>query len=417
MPLPRRSSVRPFQAGQAPVKTPRGFRNVANHFENGQGMSASLSRLTPLLARAAAVVVLVLIAGACRPPSVRPAPFRVRPDSVEQGSLRGPFDGRVLDSSGGTPVAGAMVYATWSFQDGYGLGSPAGHAEVVTATDASGRYRIAELEDWPSGRRLISFTMLIYKRGYVAYRSDRRFSDFGPRRDFAQHNNEVVLERWRSEYSHARHLRYVGGGPAVTALTAWETDDAVAELSGQAEGPVVAADLVIGGGSVTASQIVTEDDLRSLTEFEGAFETGPLNDEADTRSYSSQHFRALGQPENFDIAVRLWKTSADEADERYQELLETLPELQTTDEIADRSFRAKEGDIFGVGFLDRGRGVVVLLTCGEGQCKSMDIAVAIGRKAHERLRERVPEGAGLKFDPGQIEDEQEPDGDEQEDTP
>ena len=81
-----------------------------------------------------------------------------------------------------------------------GLGSAAGSfALSFTATDASGRYRIRELEDWPSGRRLISFHMVIYKRGYVAYRSDRRFSDLGPRRDFAQHNNEVVLERWRSE--------------------------------------------------------------------------------------------------------------------------------------------------------------------------------------------------------------------------
>ncbi|HLU65606.1 MAG TPA: carboxypeptidase-like regulatory domain-containing protein, partial [Kofleriaceae bacterium] len=247
--------------------------------------------------RALAAAALAALALACQRPPVRTAPFRDRPDSVKPGSLLGPFDGRVVDAGNGDPVSGALVYATWTFQSGYGLHAPSGYREAVASTDAGGRYRIPALEDLPDDAHLTDFYLVIYKRGYVAYRSDRRFDDLGPRLDFAQRHNLVRLERWRSDYSHVRHVRYVGGGPAIAALTAWESEEAAAELSGLKEGPRVATDFVIGAGTITASQLVSEDDIRKLTGFDGSFETGPLGDEPDTDVYSSQHFRALGQPE------------------------------------------------------------------------------------------------------------------------
>jgi hypothetical protein len=350
---------------------------------------------------AAALLAIALATAACQRAEVRPAPFRARPDSVDAGSLLGPFDGRVLDAGNGDPITGALVYGTWTFQSGYGLQAPSHVREAVTSTDASGRYRIKRLEDLPAHAHLTDFTLVIYKRGYVAYRSDRRFEDLGPRLDFAQRQNVIRLDRWRAEYSHVRHLRYVGGGPAIAALTAWETEEAAAELSGIKEGPRVASDLVVSGGpGITASQIVTEQDLRSMTGFDGSFETGPLNDEPDTDVYSSQHFRALGQPETFDVAVRLWKVDSQSARDRYSELGEMLPGVKETGEIADKSFRAVEKDpksgaeILGVSFLDEKRGVVVLLTCGSAQCKTIDTLVAIGRKAYDRIRRAVPEDAG-----------------------
>lgn len=350
---------------------------------------------------AAALLGIAAATAACQRAEVRPAPFRARPDSVDAGSLLGPFDGRVLDAGNGDPVTGALVYGTWTFQSGYGLQAPSHVREAVTSTDASGRYRIKRLEDLPGHAHLTDFTLVIYKRGYVAYRSDRRFEDLGPRLDFAQRQNIIRLDRWRAEYSHVRHLRYVGGGPAIAALTAWETEEAAAELSGIKEGPRVASDLVVTGGpGITASQIVTEQDIRSMTGFDGSFETGPLNDEPDTDAYSSQHFRALGQPETFDVAVRLWKIDTQAARDRYGELGEMLPGVKETSEIADKSFRAVEKDpksgaeILGVSFLDEKRGVVVLLTCGAAQCKTIDTLVAIGRKAYDRIRRAVPENAG-----------------------
>jgi hypothetical protein len=369
-------------------------RNVANHLENGQGVAVPGPSL-PLRKIIPSALALALLASACGAGKVRQAPFRVRPDSVDAGSLLGPFDGKVVDATSGDPVAGALVYATWSFQTGSGLQAPSGFREAVTSTDGGGRYRLAALDDVPGRGRLADFYLVIYKRGYVAYRSDRRFDDLGPRLDFAQRQNQVRLEKWRSDYSHVRHVRFVGGGPAIAALTRWETEEASAELSGLKAGPRVATDLVVtGGGGLAASLVLSEADIRSITHFDGTFETGPLNDEPDTDLYSSQHFRALGQPETFDIALRVWKLDQKTAEDRYAELLTTLPDVKEVNEIADRSMRATEQQIFGVGFVDGKRGVVVLMTCGESQCKSIDTLVALGRKAHENIRRLVAENGG-----------------------
>ncbi len=344
-------------------------------------------------------LLLAATAAGCGAGRVRPAPFRLRPDSVDPGSLLGPFDGKVVDGTSGDPVAGALVYATWSFQSGSAMQEPSGYREAVTSTDSSGRYRIAALDDQdgpgvPRGARVSDFYLVVYKRGYVAYRSDRRFDDLGPRLDFAQRQNQVRLDKWRTEHSHVRHLRYVGGGPAIAALTRWETQEAAAELSGIKAGPRVATDLVVsGGGGLPASLVLSEQDLRAITRFDGTFETGPLNDEPDTDLYSSQHFRALGQPESFDVAVRVWKLDQTTAQERYGELVASLPGAKEVNEIGDRSMRATEQQIYGVGFLDQRRGVVVLMTCGQSQCKSIDMLVALGRKAHENIKRTVAEGA------------------------
>jgi hypothetical protein len=330
------------------------------------------------------------LAGAgCHADRARPAPFRVRPDSVDGGDLRGPFEGRVVDAASGDGVAGALVYATWTFERGLGALEPAGFRDAVSSTDASGRYAIARIEGVPRGARVTDFQLVVYKRGYVAYRSNRRFEDFGPRLDFAQKQNRVALERWRADFSHARHLRYVGGGAALAALTRWEVPLAASELGAAHAGPRVATDLVVADRLV-AAQLLGEADLAAITGFDGKFETGPLNDDPDTASYSSQHFKALGQPETFDVALRLWRLPSDDADSRYRELLDGLPGAEPRDEIADKSLRASERQIFGVGFLDKGRGVVVLLTCGEAQCKTLDTAVALARKAYDRLKAIAP---------------------------
>ncbi|MCX5743166.1 MAG: hypothetical protein NT062_11800, partial [Proteobacteria bacterium] len=213
---------------------------------------------------------------------MRTAPFRVRPDSASAGSLLGPFNGRVVDATTHAAIAGALVYATWSFERGTGLTQPGGAREFVGSTDAGGNYRVPTLADTPSGTRVTEFTLLVYKRGYVAYRSDRRFADLGARMDFAQRENQVLLERWRSELSHARHLRFVGGGTAVAALTSWELADASAELD---TGGVKGNDLRPGRGDgqyIVAAQLLSDTDITSRTKFDGGIETGPLSDEPDT---------------------------------------------------------------------------------------------------------------------------------------
>ena len=338
-------------------------------------------------------ITLTIASGlaACASRSVRPAPFRVRPDAVAAGDLRGPFQGRVVDATTGKPVAGALVYATWTIQEGYGMAHPAGHREVVTSTDADGGYEVPVLTDIPSGgtRRVTDFYLVVYKRGYVGYRSDRRFSDLGPRRDFAQTNHRIELERWRSDYSHARHLRYVGGGPAIAALTAWEAEAASAELSGRRE-PGADVQPRNPGSYLIAARLLSEEDVKEITGFDGSFESGPLGDEPDTDSYSSQHLKAMGLPETYDVALRVWRDEPALARQRYAELRGSLPGVEARDEIADQSLRATEGEIFGIGFLDARRGIVALLTCGRSQCASEDMAAALGKAVHQHIQQLWP---------------------------
>jgi hypothetical protein len=333
--------------------------------------------------------------GSCVDTAVRTAPFRTRPDAAEAGTLAGPFTGRVIDSTTHAPVAGALIYGAWTFERGAGLTEPAGAKEFVGSTDAAGGYTVPVLKDVPRGARVTEFTVLVYKRGYIAYRSDRRFADLGPRLDFAQHDNQVMLERWRSDLSHARHLRFVGGGTAVAALTSWELGDASAELDGRRNAN---EDVRPGRGDgqyVVAAQLLTETDIKQRTKFDGSFETGPLSDEPDTAEYSSQHFKALNRPETYDIAIRLWRLEPGKAQERYEELLGSLPGTTEQDSIANRSFSALENDIRGIGFLDAPRGVVVLMTCGTNQCTSPDDASALANVVYGRIKQLVTPSANL----------------------
>ena len=341
-----------------------------------------------------AVLAASFASAACVDSAVRTAPYRVRPDAPDPGSLGGPFTGRVLDSTTRAPVAGALVYGAWTLERGTGLVEPAGAREFVGSTDANGAYRVPSLAAIPRGVRVTEFTLLVYKRGYIAYRSDRRFADLGPRMDFAQQDNQVLLERWRTELSHARHLRFVGSGTAVAALTQWELADASAELDGKRPG---GDELRPGRGEgqyVVAAQLLTEADIKARTRYDGGFETGPLSDEPDTATYSSQHFKALGRPETWDVAIRLWRLDPGKAQERYDELLTQLPGVTETDDIANRSFTATEETIRGVAFLDAPRGMVVLLTCGTQQCTNIEDAKALAGTAYVRLKSIVPNVGG-----------------------
>lgn len=330
----------------------------------------------------------------CATQRVRNAPFRERPDSIAPGSLLGPFEGRVADGSSGDAVAGALVYATWSFQAGYGLTTPAGYREAITSTDANGKYKIAKLDDIPSGgaARVTEFVLVVYKRGYVAYRSDRRFRDLGPRRDFSQKQNVVTLERWRADYSHVRHLRYLGGGAAIASLTSWEADEAAAELDGRRglAGPRLATDILPGERKILAAQLLSEREIQKITKSETKFETGPLGDQPDSDQYSSQHFRAIGLPETHDLAIRMYTLDPGGAQKQYAELLDSLPNVDQRDELADRSMRVTENNIVGVAFLDGRRGVVVLITCGTSQCEEPEVAVQLARQAHATLEDLLP---------------------------
>lgn len=341
--------------------------------------------------RVLGLVLLIGALGACQHRGVSlPAPYRLSTGQTAAGSLAGPFTGKILDAATGEPISGALVQVTWEFAAG-GFSEPAGSQTSVVSSDAAGDYQIAAI-NVPRGKRLVDAVLVVYKRGYVAYRSDRRFEDLGSRRDFVQKGLAVALTRWNDRYSHARHVRYLGGGEALTALSRWEFEAAAMELSGQrvVDGTALAAGArAFEGTLVIAAQLIAEADIKATTGFDGTFETGPLEDEPDTEIYSSQHFQAVGRPDRYDLAIRQWRFAGPEAAAFFLELKTRLKGTELTG-LASQAFTATEGDIAGAGFLDASRGLVVLLTCGNALCVDGSAVTQLAELAHQRIVKALP---------------------------
>ena len=365
------------------------LRAIATPFEDLHAGVPLLEMRPPV--RRLLLLALILASGACASGGVRPAPFPARPDSIESGDLRGPFDGRVLDAETDRPVAGALVHASWGYVTGTGAVAPAGWREHITSTDANGRYRVPRQDGGPGGARLASFRLVIYKRGYVAYRSDRRFEDYALRGDFAQKNLQIPLARWRPEMSHARHLRYIGGGATLAELTRWEVAEAVAERAGRKPGtetPVESEPGIAPPAQVLhAERLLSAADVKQITGFAGDFDARELGDEPTSERYDSLHLQARGRDETHDIALRLWRMPVDDARKHIQELLGQLPGAKGGAELGDRSLRTAtpKGDILGFGYLDEKHGTVVLITCGTSQCRSSETLLMLMRKVKDRL--------------------------------
>lgn len=337
-------------------------------------------------------------------PLVAEAPFPSRPDTVEPGDLLGPFNGRVLDAATGKPVSGALVWASWGLEVGRGLSAPAGAVTAHVETDSDGRYVIPRLSDTPDdARRVARFTLVIYKRGYTAYRSDRRFEDVSPRRDFAQRMNVVRLDRFPVGASHVRHVRFVGGGGPLKVALAPEVMQASLELT---EAAALAAE---GGGAgekgraegpLDAGPLLSVEELRAATGFGGELTVERLGDLPRSPTYDSKHFRATGKPETFDAAIRVWKLpTAKMAETRYDRIVAELPKADVRDELGDRSVRGTEGRLLGVVVLDRERASVVQLSCGADLCHDHDQVVALMRRILPRVDRLGGTGAAVEETP------------------
>jgi hypothetical protein len=353
--------------------------------------------------------------GASCGPIVETAPFSVRPDSLEPADLLGPYDGLVFDAETDRAVSGATVAASWAFERGIGLTGPAAVREVVVETGADGRYRIPRLRDLPGGgtMRLQRFTLIVYQRGYVGWRSDHRFPTGDRRRDFAQRGARVRLEKWQDDLSHFQHLAFLGGGAAVRKAAAWEVQPASLELEGVAPGrraPPEEAP-VAGPAPLDATPLLSEEEVRGVTGFAGPFEIGRLGDLPRTEFYDSRHFRAQGRTEQYDVALRVWRLGQAGAEAQYNRLAAELPGAEPRDEIADASLRARTPDVLGLAFLDRDRGIVVSVTCGTAQCTDPAMLLRLARLIEARLPD-LPSPEGARATPAAPEGAQEPQGQE-----
>jgi hypothetical protein len=331
--------------------------------------------------------------------NVPPAPFPARPDTVTPGDLRGPFAGQVVDAASGKPIEGAAVLGSWAYETGRGLGGPAAAASKLVETDADGRYELQRLDDDIDSRaRLDRFTLVIYKRGYVAWRSDRRFEDLSARHDFAQVGNLARLDKLPANLSHQRHLVFVGAGGPLLGRLGWELHEAALEGAGPKgeageqpeekageEKPGEAKPAAPQKPPLDATPLLSADELKAVTRFPGPVEIGKLGDLATGPNYDSVHFVAKGQPEKYDAAIRLFHLPPAEAEKQFDVLAKEMPAATEKNEVGDRSLRGREGEIYAVAALDRARGFVLVFTCGSGQCPDFDTAVGLVKRMWPRL--------------------------------
>ena len=333
-------------------------------------------------------------------PIVERAPFSYRPDTMTPGDLLGPFEGIVVDGDTDRPLGGAVVSASWAFERGVGLVGPAGSEELLTETGADGRYHVPALAKLPNGpsMRVRRFTLVVYQRGYVGWRSDRRFPDGRPRRDFSQRGNRVRLEKWHDSYFHHKHLLFLGGGSGVHTASQWEAQPAALELEGVRPGARPTTEPAETGApsaapvALDARPLLSEDEVRGVTGYAGAFVAGKLADLPTTEYYDSRHFKAEGRPESFDVGLRVWRLGPAGAEVQYRKLLTQLPGAEARDEMGDASLRAKAGEVLGLAFLSRERGLVVSLTCGVNQCTEASQLLRLAKLIEGHLGELAGPG-------------------------
>ncbi len=367
------------------------FRNARAEAAR-RALASSCARATPTSPALPTVLALGLCFAGCAP-FVYQAEFARHSDTVLKGDLLGPYTGRVLDSGSGKPISGALVYASWELVRGVGFVVPGGAKVYVTRTNTDGRYQIPPPDSLPGGatRAVASFRLVVYKRGYVAYRSDRIFPGDERRFDFVQLGNRVGLERWNPDLSHVDHLRFVGGGGALRRACAWEVHAAVAQIEGRPMSPLSSSSGSTGGDAnesgdlLDISALLDEDDIEEITGYDGGFTVGRLADIPRSARYDSRHFRATGKSQAFDAAYRVWRLGAKGAEHHYSKLLKAYPNAQPKDELGDRSFRSRNKKIGALVWFVKKRGVVVALTCGWSLCKTPAKLLSLARALHDRL--------------------------------
>ena len=348
-------------------------------------------------AHARLALALLLLVGCA--PLVRPATFVGARDQVTDTNIVGPFDGQVVDVSTGEPVAEAVVVGVWAYDRGDGFIGPHGSETYVTSTDAAGRYRIlpAKLAVRASALRLVSFHLVVYKRGYLGYRSDARLEG-GTRPDFSVRHNKVELRKWRENDSHAEHLLFLASPKVLRKTTQWEEELANLDLfrhQGGAGGPAAASPAAAIPSAprepewLDASALLTPDEVRTRTHYADAFLQGDLPDLARTDFYHGVHLRAEGREEPWDIAYRVWRDPPGGLEPVISTIQETMGGVKPSAEITPETWLLSAEGVHAVAFVDRAAKIGVLLSCGDQQCVDLETAIILAKTLHrnlERLR-------------------------------
>lgn len=126
------------------------------------------------------------------------------------------ISGRVVDAETMQPLEGAVVLAEWLETHGFGLTSHTVYKIVETETDMNGRFSLPgaynPMVDEPY--------LVIYKKGYVAWRNDDIFPGYEKRKDYDvwMHGYNYKLERYKEEYSRKKHSSFMSKGIIGSSL-------------------------------------------------------------------------------------------------------------------------------------------------------------------------------------------------------
>ncbi len=340
--------------------------------------------------------------------------------------MLGPFDGQIVDQATGEPVQDAVVVGVWSYDRGDGFIAPSGSETLSVQTDEAGRYRIARapLDKRGASLRLVSFHLVVYKRGYASYRSDLLLEG-GARRNFTGRHNRIELQKWRERDSHAEHLLFLAAPREVARVADWERTEANLDLyralggepGGEPGSPGEGAGPIPGPGEtpeaeptwLDATSVIYPEDVAMRTGFDGEFVVEDLGDFPREDFYHGLLFRALELGEEFDFSVRVWQDPPGGLDPVIEIFRENLP-VEVSPEVTDETWIYEEpGTNFrGVAFVDREAKAGVLVSCGPDQCIDVDTAIILAKFIQGRLDrlEQVP--AGPPPEPAEAEPETPP---------
>jgi hypothetical protein len=280
--------------------------------------------------------------------------------------------------------------------------------------------------------RLVSFTLVVYKRGYAGYRSDALLEG-GPRSDFTARHNRIELRKWRERDSHAEHLLFLAPPRAIARETGWEQHLANLDLYRALGGRVAAPERptkVIGGEEpvgetpqtgptlLDATELLDPESVRVRTQYEGELEILQLGGFERTSFYHGVHLRAKDGGEEEDVAYHVWKSVPGGLETVRDTIRASLPKVKPTSEVTKETYVFESDRVRAIGFIDEEQDVGVLLTCGAAQCPDLDTALILAKFLHGRLDllEQVPASSVRTSEPGKPEPEPEPEPDAPEAT-
>lgn len=116
------------------------------------------------------------------------------------------MSGTVVDTETGKPIEGTVVLVNWTMTKGVpGLTYGEDYKTVEAITDKEGKFRVfGVLNPFVNPP-----TIVVYKKGYVAWRNDFIFPDYKKRENFQWTKNYVFKLEHFKRYSHSRHISFL----------------------------------------------------------------------------------------------------------------------------------------------------------------------------------------------------------------